>query len=133
MMLSRYKNEFIAFLSLLMILFAFMYKTKQEHLYASQKVVLASSIYSLQEILSLQEIWAQKGFSKKIDSLKKVIPQSKTKWSKKGKKLTLKYQDLNTKELNKIVTKVLNLPVQIVLLNIHKEEETYTMELKCKW
>ncbi len=87
----------------------------------------------IKEIAGLKRIWADKKVSKKLESLEKLVDTSKVKWSKKGKKLTAVYSDLTSKELNQLITKILNLAVEIELLKIEKKNAVYTLEFKCKW
>ncbi len=133
MNLKKYQNELIALLALLLMVTAFFYKNAQVSSGAKQASELKQSVNEFKEIVTLKRIWADKKISKKLDKLKELIPVSKVKWSKKGKKLTATYTGLNASELNKLTTKIMNLAVQIQLLDIKKSGSSYTMEFKCKW
>ncbi|PTB83599.1 hypothetical protein C9926_02050, partial [Sulfurovum lithotrophicum] len=82
---------------------------------------------------ALKKVWGDKKITKKVEKLKAIVPPSKVKWSRKGKKLTASFQNLSASELNRIVIKVLNLAVEIQKLEVKKTGTTYQMELKCKW
>jgi hypothetical protein len=133
MNVGPYKNELAVGLSFLVMLFAFAYKNGQVSSEAEKVFEMKQSVREFKEIIEHKRIWGDKGLAKKIDKLQNIIPSSKTTWSKKGKKLTAKYKDLTPKELNKLVTKILSLAVQIIELDISKSGENYNVEFKCKW
>jgi len=130
---KQYQNELIALTALLIMLFTYMYKHNQSSSHVEQAKTVQNSIEELKEVVSLKKIWGNKKISKKVEGLQTLVPESKVKWSKKNKKLTTSYTDLSANELNKLITKVLNLPVVIVLLEVEKTGSSYRMELKCKW
>ena len=130
---KRYQNELILAVALLFALTAFVYKN---HIYES--VVLknqqtAQELVVLQETAGLKKIWTDKRISSRLDALRSMVPPSKVQWHKSGKKLTATFTQLQPSELNRMVSKLLNLPVQIDRIHIVKKGETYEVELKCKW
>jgi hypothetical protein len=130
---KRYQNEFIALAAFLLMFIGYVYKSVHV---SSQAEIMASaqhSIGEIKEVIALQKIWADKKTSKNVEKLQTLIPASKVKWSSKSKKLTASYKSLSASELNKLVTKILNLPVEIQKLNIKKTASTYDVEFKCKW
>ncbi|WP_295419921.1 hypothetical protein [Sulfurovum sp.] len=133
MNLKKHQNELIALLALLLMLTAFFYKNAQVSSGAKQAGELKQSVNAFKEIVALKRVWADKKISKKLDKLKELMPASKVKWSKKGKKLTATYTGLSASELNKLTTKIMNLAVQIQLLDIQKVGSSYNVEFKCKW
>ena len=133
MNLNRYRNELLVGLSFLLMLGAFFYKNAKISSQAEQLFVMKQEIRDFKKVIAIKRVWGGKGLSKKIDKLKMIVPGSKVTWSKKGKKLTVCYTGLTAKELNKIMTKLMSLGVQIMELNITKSDTTYTMEFKCKW
>jgi len=130
---KQYQNELIALTALLIMLFSYMYKHNQVTSHGEHAKTVQNSIEELKEVVALKKIWADKKTSKRIEVLKTFVPTSKVKWSKKSKKLTASYTDLGANELNKLTTKVLNLPVMITLLDVTKSGSNYNVELKCKW
>jgi len=133
MNLNHYRNELIVGFSFILILIAFFYKNTQVSSQAEQLFAMKQEVRDFKEIIAYKKIWGDKGLSKKIDKLQTVVPSSKVRWSKKGKKLTARYVGLTPKELNKIMTKLMSLAVQITELDIAKSGENYNMECKCKW
>jgi hypothetical protein len=133
MSLKKYQNELIVLTALFLMVVAFFYKSAQVTLGAKQATQMQQSVNEFKEIVALKRVWADKKISKKIDKLQQLIPASKVKWSKKGKKLTATYQGLSANELNKLTTKIMNLAVQIQLLEIQKSGASYHVEFKCKW
>ena len=133
MIWKRYRNELIVALSLLLLLSALGYKRMAVSSSVENKTNTKYAVREFQELISLKKRWADKGISKKVDKLQKVVPQTKVKWKKKGKKLTASYKSLTSKELNKVITTILNLAIQIEILEIKNNNSSYDVEFKCKW
>ena len=128
-----YKNELIVAASLVLMLSAILYKNNQISSRAQEVSQYKQTATELKELISLQKIWADKKVSKKVDKLEKIVPPSKVTWSKKGKKLTAVYKDLAPQELNKLITSILSMAVQIQELKINRNDSSYDVEFKCKW
>ncbi len=133
MIWKRYRNELIVTLSLLLLLAALGYKRMAASSSVENETNTKYAVREFQELISLKKRWADKQISKKVDKLQKVIPQTKVKWQKKGKKLTASYKSLTSKELNKVITTILNIAVQIEILEIKNNNSSYDVEFKCKW
>jgi len=133
MTLNHYKNELFVVLSCLIMCLAFFYKETRLSLQEEQLSSIKQEMKEVKKIVALKRVWADGHLSQKIDRLQSVVPASKVKWQKRGKKITASYQDLTSKELNKVMTKLMNLPLQITSLNIVKKDKNYTMECQCKW
>ncbi len=129
----QYQNELIALIAFVLMLGAYIYKHNQATTQATQAQAVEQSLGELKELIALKKVWADKKTGKKIDSLKTLIPAAKVKWSKKSKKVIATYTGLGTNELNRLITKILNLPVEIGLLDVQKIGTTYNVEFKCKW
>ncbi|WP_373032672.1 hypothetical protein [Sulfurovum sp.] len=130
---KRYQNELIALAAFVLMLIGYGYKTAQVSSQADTMASAKHSVGEIKEVISLQKIWADKKTTKNIDKLQTLIPASKVKWSSKSKKVTANYKDLTAIELNNLVTKILNLPVEIQKLKIQKIASFYDVEFKCKW
>jgi hypothetical protein len=133
MNLKLYKNELIVAVTFVLMLFAFLYKNSQVSSQAERLFEIRQSVREFKEIIEHKRIWADKSLSKKIDKFQTVIPVSKGTWTKKGKKLTARLKDISPKELNRFMTKMMSLAVQITELDIKKSGENYNVEFKCKW
>jgi len=133
MIWKRYQNEFIVAVSLLLLISALVYKNVQVSSSMKNLTLSKQEVREFKELVVLKKRWLDKRTSKKLDKLQKLVPSSKIKWQKKGKKLTASFHDLGSKELNKVVTMILNIAVQIQLLEIKNDHGSYTVELKCKW
>lgn len=131
--LKAYKNELIVLLALLLLIIALVYKQVKVSAVNNSATGTSSSLHELKEVIALKKVWGDKKITKKIEKLKSIVPPSKVKWSRQGKKLTATFDNLTDKELNRLITKVMNLPVEIQKLKIHKTATSYKMELKCKW
>jgi len=128
-----YKNELIVVASLLLMLSALLYKNNQISSRAQAMLSTKHTVREFRELIALQKTWADKKVSKKVNKLEKIVPSSKVQWSKKGKKLTASYKDLDPKELNKLITNILSMAVQIQELKINRNDSSYDVEFKCKW
>jgi len=133
MILKRYQNELIVLVAFLLMFLAYLYKHNQISSQAEYVNTVQHSVEELKEVVALKKIWADKKTSKKVAKLEKLIPSSKMRWSKKSKKVTASYKGLTSSELNKLITKILNLPVIIRQLYIQKTGLLYKVEFKCKW
>ena len=130
---KRYQNELIALIAFVFMLAAYGYKTAQVSSQVQSIAAAKHSVAEIQEIVSLKKIWADTKTSKKVEKLQTLVPASKITWSNKNKKVTANYKNLTARELNTLVTKILNLPVEIQKLKIQKVASSYDVEFKCKW
>lgn len=130
---KRYQNELIALIAFVFMLAAYGYKTAQVSSQAQSVTAAKYSVEEIQEVISLKKIWADTKTSKKVEKLQTLVPASKITWSNKNKKVTASYKNLTSTELNTLVTKILNVPVEIEKLKIQKVASSYDVEFKCKW
>ena len=130
---KHYQNEIILALVAVFAVSSFAYKSKMHHAIALENQRMAQEIAVMQETASLKKIWGDKRISSKLDAVRKTVPSSKLTWNKRGKKLTAVFSDLQPKEVNRVVSKLLNIPIQIERLSVEKKGETYNVEIRCKW
>jgi len=133
MIWMRYQNELIVLIAFVLMLGGYLYKNTQISSQREMMVHSNRSIAEVKEVVALQKIWSDKKITQKVDKLQEVISENKVKWSSKNKKVTASYKGLTTTELNTLVTKILNLPVEIQKLDIQKAATFYDVEFKCKW
>ena len=130
---KRYQNELIALIAFVLMLIGYGYKAAQVSSQAEMMAGTKHTVAEIKEVIALQKIWSDKKTTKKVEKLQTLIPASKVKWSSKSKKVTASYKGLSATELNSLVTKILNLPVEIQKLKIQKIASSYDVEFKCKW
>lgn len=130
---KRYQNELIALIAFVLMFAGYGYKVAQVSSQKETMVGAKHSVEEIKEVIALQKIWSDKKTSQKVDKLQTLIPASKVTWSNKSKKVTATYKGLSATELNDLVTKILNLPVEIDKLKIQKIASSYDVEFKCKW
>ena len=130
---KQYQNELIALAALLIMFFAYIYKHNQVSSQVEHTKTVQHSIEELKEVIALKKVWADKKTDKKVKKLQMLISPNKVKWSKKSNKVTVNYTSLSSNELNQLITKILNLPIEITLLDVQKIGSSYTVEFKCKW
>ena len=135
MTLQRYKKELILFIALLFALFAYLYKLSANTYVVENRADIQRQIMQINSITLLKEQWGGKKLANKVKVLKTIVPSSKlVSFKKKSKKVVASYKNLTGKELSKVSNKLINMPLQIVLLNIKQSAKNqYTMEFTCKW
>jgi hypothetical protein len=129
----RYKNELILLGSIIFMLLSYNYKYKIEHQRYETAAKIQQDYADIIKASNLQNIWSNKKSLQKTKELKALVSPSKVEWSQKSKKLHIKYKSLNKNELNRVLNKLLNLPVQIKTIDIKRKDKVYNMELQCKW
>ena len=130
---KKYQNELIVLFSFLLMFGGYIYKTNIVANEAISAVETKKSLSDMREVIALKKLWTDKQTSQRVEKLKAVVPISKVKWSNKRKKVKASYRDLSARELNTLITKILNLPVEIKLLNIQNISKSYSVEFQCKW
>ncbi|SFZ97359.1 hypothetical protein MNB_SV-5-288 [hydrothermal vent metagenome] len=133
MILKRYKNEIIVLFSIILLISGHLYKSAQSEASVENQRNTKYAAREFKELISLKKRWADKTMSKKVEKLKRYASPEKVNWKKKGKKLSVTYKNLTAKELNKVLTTILNLAIQIEKLKIKNNQTSYNLELKCKW
>ncbi|MFT7824579.1 MAG: hypothetical protein ABXS92_07440 [Sulfurimonas sp.] len=130
---KRYQNEMILLITFLLFLGAFFFKQVTISAQERQKFELSRSVDEIKEIIAFKKIWADKKVPKDLSRLKNIVDHAKLEWSQKGKKLNAHYRNLSAAELNKVVSRILNIAVEIEGLTVKKHEADYEVVLKCKW
>jgi len=133
MQLKAYKNELIIGISLLLLVVAFSYKHIQVSNHNNASAGAAMELQELQDVIALKKIWGDKNIGKKVEKLKTLVSSSKVTWHKEGKKLNVAFHGLDAQEFNRLIAKIMNLPVEIKTLQIRNEGSEYHVEFKCKW
>ena len=130
---KRYQNELIVLIAFVFMLGAYGYKTAEVSSQAQSFAAAKHSVDEIREVISLKRIWDDTRTGKKVEKLQTLVPASKVKWISQNKKVTASYKKLTATELNSVVTKILNVPVEIEMLKIQKIASSYDVEFKCKW
>ena len=133
MIWKRYQNELFVLFAFVLMLSGYAYKNSQRSTQLEQRSGANSSLTEIKEVIALKKIWSDKKTTQKIKKLQTLIPESKVMWRSKSKKLTASYKGLTAKELNALVTKILNLAVEIQKLEVKNIASSYDVEFKCKW
>ncbi|MCB4747467.1 MAG: hypothetical protein LGB54_02565 [Sulfurovum sp.] len=132
-MWKRYQNELIVSVAFVFALSMFIYKLSHHAIKAEASQKVAKEFISLQETVSLKKIWVDKRIDNRLKRIQGMLPRNKVLWSQKGKRLIATFNTLTGKEVNRVMTKLLNIAVQLESLNITKNGEYYKMEIRCKW
>ena len=133
MSLRRYQNELIVAAALLLFAGGWFYKYQKQTAEMEHAKEARRELIEVKRLIALKKIWADPKTTKKIDMLKHSVTASKVTWQKSAKKLHAVFAGLSAREVNTVVTKILNLPVQIKQLDINKSGNSYRVECTCKW
>jgi hypothetical protein len=130
---KRYQNELIVLIAFVLMFMGYVYKHTQ---ISSQKEAMLKSgatLEEMKEVIALKKIWSDPKTTQKVNKLQTLIPENKMQWSIKSKKVTATYKGLSDNELNTLVTKILNVPIEIKKLQIKNVDAAYDVEFKCQW
>ena len=131
--LKSYRNEIIAGAGIALFLVALLFAHyRKAHFYTAAQETKAE-IAEIKEAAALQRVWRPKGVSKRVEKLKTIVDSSKVKWRMGRTKLEATFSGLSGAEADKIVGKLLSLPVRIERLLFTKTGNTYRLECTCKW
>ena len=134
MIWKRYRNEMIVVISFLLMLMSSLYKNNAADQLDAINLETKTSLSQIGEIIALKKQWGNKNLTKKVRTVKKGIAPEKIKlFSVKGKKLNASFKGLKDSEMNSIILKLENVAVQIIKLNVKRNDGSYSMEIKCKW
>jgi len=130
---KNYQNELVVLFAFLVMFSGYIYKNNTIADEATTAIETQKTLSDMKEVIALKKLWTDKKTSQRVKQLKSIVSVSKVKWSNKRKKIKASYRGLSARELNSLVTKILNLPVEITLLNIQDISKSYSVEFQCKW
>jgi CRISPR/Cas system endoribonuclease Cas6 (RAMP superfamily) len=133
MLLRTYQNELMIAIAALVLLFGYSYKAGKEKTYYTQVTKAQHSLQEIKYAAALKDVWGTKKLEKKLKRFETFMPKAKTKLKRRGKKIEAKYSELTSSELNKLVTGIARLAVEITKLDIIKVDKNYNVEFECKW
>lgn len=131
--MKQYQNEIILLFAFLLMLGGFLFKSSQIKSASIDVVKVEKELMELKELIGVMNIWKNKKVVQKLLKTKSVISPSKVIWKKRGNKVTSLFKNLSSIEVNRVMNKILNLPVEITQLKMQKKSELYEVEFKCKW
>jgi len=130
---KNYQNELIVLFAFLVMFSGYIYKTNTIENEAISAIETQKTLLDMKEVIALKNLWTDKKTSQRVKQLQSIVPISKVNWSNKRKKIKASYRGLSARELNSLITKILNLPVEITLLDIQDISKSYSVEFQCKW
>jgi hypothetical protein len=132
--MREYQNEVIVSIAMVLMIVAYLYKQSVVTKIDTTKSEITSSIADIGDIIALKEQWGDPKISKKIKSIKSdILGENIRKFEIKNRKLIASFSRLSSKEINRVITKIENIAVQIINLQIESRDGKYSMEVKCKW
>jgi hypothetical protein len=131
----RYKNELLVLFSLLFLISAYLYKLTKTHQDSVERVELAKNIADFNRVVELQNSWKVQNMSQNVGTLKSVVPTVKIQAVDiEGDKLKASYKMLNPNELNMVVDKIFNLPIQIQQFDVKESsKEQFMVDVRATW
>ncbi|MBD3794882.1 MAG: hypothetical protein IE878_01055 [Epsilonproteobacteria bacterium] len=131
----RYKNELLVLVSLLFLISAYLYKLTKTHQDSVERVELAKNIADFNRVVELQNSWKVQNMSQNVGILKSVVPTVKIQAVDiEGNKLKASYKMLNPNELNMVVDKIFNLPIQIQQFDVKESsKEQFMVDVRATW
>jgi hypothetical protein len=133
MILKLYKNEFILAITFVFMLSGIIYKSHQVSKQAERLSHEKNTLHEIKEIIALKNVWMDKKIHKKVENLRSLVAPSKINWHQRNRKVTARFSTLSALELNRLLSRLLTLSVEIQSLRIDKTGPSYTMEFKCRW
>lgn len=120
--------------ALLLALAAFFYRQSAARDYRALQTETKTTLAEIREVSDLKHLWSSKGIRAKLNRLKSVVPASSfTLFSVDRHKAHLKAEKLDGPHLNRLISRIGSLPVEILSLKVQRRGEQYTMECRCKW
>jgi len=107
----------------------FSYRAKTQFLEENKRV--KQEIVELKETKDLQNLWRAKEMKSKLN---KALASFNSKYLQiERNKATLKANNLNYTQLNKMLNKLASLPLQFSELKVDKTGDNFNLECKCIW
>ena len=133
--IKRFKNELIIFLLILFVAFSFFYKLSAQKSIEVKKIEIKESLGEITKVAELKIFWDKKRAKKEAIKFQKIVAKNRVKrFEKRSGKIVANYQNLSTKELNRISKKLLATHLQISKLKIQESSKnSFNMEFTCKW
>lgn len=88
----------------------------------------------LRDTLALKALWDTKGLREKVEKLRGLVRSDQMETFRlKKHMLELRARKLSGRDLNRLMSKLGALPLQIQELEISRSNDLYTLECRCKW
>jgi len=134
MIWKRYRNELMVLVASLFLIIGYIYKNIEVSKLYDTKSEVSKSIDDISDIVALQKQWDGKKIKGKLEKIKRNISSDNIKsFNIKSRKMEAIFKNLTAKQMNRIFIKIENLAVQIILIKVTKNGDTYKMEVKSKW
>ncbi len=132
--MREYQNEIVVSIAMVLMIVAYLYKQSVVAKIDTTKSEVTKSITEIGDVIALKNQWGDPKIGKKIKSIKSNISgENIRKFEIKNRKLTASFRGLSSKETDRVITKIENIAVEIIKLQIDSRDGKYSMEVKCKW
>ena len=128
------KNILIVVVSALILVASIGFSITQKRAYNKSLIEVQKQISEIKSVAALQDLWKAKGIKSKIGRILNIVPNNKRVTTKIDRaKATLKFINLNDRELNKLLSKLAMLPIEFKDLKITRSNQNFSMECLCVW
>jgi len=127
------KNTIIIALSTLFLIgaVAFSYIQKQNFFKELEDIKVQKQ--EIEQTIALQKLWKAKKVKSKIESALSFLKNDQKYLKIDKNKAVVNLANLNEKELNRVLSKLASMPIQLKNLDIKKVGNNFTLECKCVW
>jgi hypothetical protein len=130
-MWQRYKAETIMALSVAGALFALWYKYAAYDRSWQETKTFENKIAQIKRTAAYKKLWHDPSVLKRLEALRNMVDEQRVRMKKSGNALHARFDALTPKELDRIVTKLLRLPVTIKRFSVTEEQGKYRLEWIC--
>lgn len=133
--LKSFRNELTILLVTIFTGYALFYKISISNIYIEKQREIKRSIDEINRIIELKRFWRDRAIHKRALEFKNIVSEKKiSSFKKRTKSVEVRYRDLSSKDLNRIVKLLVKNPFIIDNLKIDRDNrELYSMELRCRW
>ncbi len=109
------------------------YRTFEAHRLETVRRQSEQTLKEVAATVALERLWHTKDWKKKLPRLRQMLPQNEIKrFELKGEKLSILLEGVEGKDLNRFLSRLESLPLQIQTLEVQGEKNRYRMECRCE-
>ena len=127
------KNSIIIALSTLFLIGALIFSYIQKQKFFKELEDIKVQKQEIVQTIALQKLWRAKRVKSKIESAVASLKNNQKYLKIDKNKAVVNLANLNEKELNRVLSKLASMPIQLKNLDIKKVGNNFTLECKCVW
>lgn len=130
---KQYQNEIIVAVAVVVFTLALLFKQHALSVSEENAQRFSAQNSEVQQAVALKKLWGAKDIKKKLIGLKSSLPANKVTWRQSGTKVDAVFSTLAPAEVNRLISKLMSLAVQIESLSVKKQDDNYEVKLQCRW